>query len=78
MITVYGKKECVLCTEAIKLLKVKSKDFIYKSVDVWSQEARDQLTANYDMITLPIIIDDNGLIGGLAQLEKRYKREKKQ
>jgi|14_taG_2_1085336.scaffolds.fasta_scaffold13444_2 glutaredoxin len=78
MYIVYGKKKCVFCENAIRLLRKEGYNFQYYSMDE-KLEHLARLFTIYNWRTVPLILKVEGnfeeFIGGYDDLVKRLKIE---
>ena len=73
MYTVYGKKWCVYCERSKKLLEEKKIPYEFYDIEE-NQEAYDwMMENNRGMKTVPVIFEDDNLIGGFDNLRDKIK-----
>lgn len=71
-IHIFGKEGCLYCEEALRLAQNLSFDYTYECVK--EQEDRNKLYEKYKVKTMPIIFEDNELIGGHKEFAAKYTR----
>ena len=67
MYTIYSKPSCSYCLQAKQLLEMKQLPFVYKQLGV-DYTLQELLEVSPTARTFPVILKDEELIGGFANL----------
>ena len=66
--TVYSKKNCSFCDRAVALLERENQAYVVKKVDEDLNYFHEMKQKAPNMLTMPVIIKDDMLIGGYKEL----------
>ena len=66
--TVYSKKNCSFCDRAVALLERENLAYVVKKVDEDPNYFHEMKQKAPNMLTMPVIIKDDMLIGGYKEL----------
>ena len=72
MYIVYGKNNCGFCKNAVNILQWKKVAYEYIKLEDLDHEFKVNLVAKYKINTVPIILYNDELIGGIDQLREHF------